>query len=83
MARVSSKQPLPTSGPWRVLVGRLRARLLGWRGARVGAKAWKVGDGAVAAAGAVLTSDVTAGSIVAGVPARDIGRRSRGPEGCA
>lgn len=35
----------------------------------------KVGRGAVIAAGAVVTKDVTAGSIVAGVPAKEIGKR--------
>ena len=36
-----------------------------------------VGEGAVVAAGAVVTSDVDAYAVVAGVPARQIGTRSR------
>ena len=35
-----------------------------------------IGDGAIVAAGAVVNSDVEALSIVAGVPARVVGRRS-------
>lgn len=59
---------------------------------RIGADVWlgahvivlpgvSIGDGAVAAAGAVLTADVAPGTIVAGVPAREIGQRSPGPGG--
>ena len=33
-----------------------------------------IGDGAVVAAGAVVTADVEAGAVVAGVPAREVGR---------
>jgi acetyltransferase-like isoleucine patch superfamily enzyme len=33
-----------------------------------------IGDGAVVAAGAVVTKDVPAGSVVAGVPAKVVGR---------
>jgi maltose O-acetyltransferase len=36
-----------------------------------------VGEGAIVAAGAVVTKDVGAYEIVAGVPARQIGQRSR------
>lgn len=59
------------------------------RPVRIGADVWlgagvivlpgvEVGDGAVAAAGAVLTSSVLPGRIVGGVPAREIGRREAG-----
>jgi len=37
----------------------------------------RVGQNAVVAAGAVVTGDVAPGSIVGGVPAREIGRRER------
>jgi maltose O-acetyltransferase len=36
----------------------------------------RIGDGATVAAGAVVTKDVAAGAKVAGVPAREIGRRA-------
>jgi maltose O-acetyltransferase len=39
-----------------------------------------VGEGAVVAAGAVVTGDVEPYCVVAGVPARQIGRRSRTPK---
>ncbi len=47
------------------------------KGARIGANATLlpgiiIGEGAVVAAGAVVTSDVAAGAVVAGVPARSI-----------
>jgi acetyltransferase-like isoleucine patch superfamily enzyme len=56
------------------------------RPVRIGANAWlgakavvlpgvSIGDGAVVAAGAVVTKDVAANEIVAGVPARRIGDR--------
>ncbi len=36
----------------------------------------KIGRGAVVAAGSVVTKDVESGAIVAGIPARKIGRRT-------
>lgn len=38
-----------------------------------------IGQGAVIAAGAVVTKDVESNSIVAGVPAREIGQREKSP----
>ena len=38
-----------------------------------------IGEGAVVGAGAVVTRDVAAGAIVAGVPAKVIGHRPKGP----
>lgn len=55
---------------------------------RIGSRAWigyraiilpgvSIGEGAVVAAGAVVTRDVEPYSIVAGVPAKEVGRRNR------
>ncbi len=43
----------------------------------------RVGDGAIIGAGSVVTKDVAAGSIVAGNPAREIGRVGRDGEAVA
>ncbi|HLI31892.1 MAG TPA: NeuD/PglB/VioB family sugar acetyltransferase [Solirubrobacteraceae bacterium] len=66
------------AGPGAILAGRVRIGLE----VEIGAGAVvlpdvSVGDGAVVGAGAVVTANVVAGAIVAGVPARAVGRSSR------
>ncbi len=66
---------ITTDGVERPSVAPVRIGDRVWIGTRaVVLKGVTIGDGAVVAAGAVVTSDVPAGAVVAGVPARVVGR---------